>query len=154
MGNKGKDMTSPVDRRVVHAFYEAWASRDAAKIAPFLDDDVEWMIVGPVDLFQFCGPRHGKAAVIDLFQNVIPSVMLVERCTNDIVLIDGDRAASLNRLTGEQAANGRTISYRTAHFMRFRDNKVVEFRSIIDSFDAAEQMLGHPIELVPELAPV
>jgi ketosteroid isomerase-like protein len=28
------------------------------------------------------------------------------------------------------------ISYRIAHFMRFRDGKVAEFRSIIDTLDA------------------
>ncbi len=31
--------------------------------------------------------------------------------------------------------------------MQFRDSKIVEYRAIIDSFDAAEQMIGHPIEL-------
>ena len=31
--------------------------------------------------------------------------------------------------------------------MRFRDGKIVEYRAIIDSFDAAEQMIGHPIAL-------
>ena len=29
--------------------------------------------------------------------------------------------------------------------MRFRDGKVVENVSLIDSFDAAEQVLGHPL---------
>jgi ketosteroid isomerase-like protein len=153
MGNKGKRMTSPVSRSVVDAFYKALASRDPARIAPFLDDDVEWMIVGPVDLFEFCGLRRGKAAVIDLYRNVIPGVMQVTRFTTDIVLVDGDRAATLNRLTGVPRGTDRTISYRTANFLRFDNNKVVEFRAIIDSFDAAEQMLGHPIELVPELVP-
>jgi hypothetical protein len=40
----------------------------------------------------------------------------------------------------------RKISYRVAHFIRFRDQKVSEFCSIIDSFDAAEQVLGHAID--------
>ena len=32
--------------------------------------------------------------------------------------------------------------------MRFRDNKIVEYRGIDNnSFDAAEQMMGHPIAL-------
>ena len=146
-------MPSPVSRGVVAAFYKALASRDPARIAPFLDDDVEWMIVGPVDLFDFCGLRRGKAAVIDLYQNVIPAVMQVTRFTTDIALVDSDRAATLNRLTGLLRGSDRTISYRTANFVRFRDDKVVEFRAIIDSFDAAEQMLGHPIELAPELVP-
>jgi hypothetical protein len=29
--------------------------------------------------------------------------------------------------------------------MRFRDGKLVESRAVIDSFDAAEQVLGHQI---------
>jgi ketosteroid isomerase-like protein len=153
MDNKVKPMTSPVSRGVVAAFYKALASRDPARIAPFLDDDVEWMIVGPVDLFDFCGLRRGKAAVIDLYQSVIPGVMQVTRFTTDIALVDGDRAATLNRLTGLLRGGDRTISYRTANFVHFRNDKVVEFRAIIDSFDAAEQMLGHPIELAPELVP-
>jgi len=31
--------------------------------------------------------------------------------------------------------------------MKFRDGKLVECRAIIDSFNAAEQMIGHPIDL-------
>lgn len=152
MGNKGNPMTSPVSRSVIDAFYKALASRDPAKIAPFLDEDVEWMIVGPVDLFEFCGLRRGKAAVIDLYQNIIPSVIEITCFTTEIILVDGDRAASFNRLTGVQCASDRTISYRTANFLRFRNDKVVEFRAVIDSFDAAEQMLGHPIDLSGQAA--
>ena len=63
------------------------------------------------------------------------------------LLIDRDRAATFSRLTGVQSGTGRTISYHQAQFMQFRDGKIVEYRGIIDSFDAAEQMIGHPIEL-------
>ena len=43
------------------------------------------------------------------------------------------------------AHDGRVISYRLAHFIAFRDGKVVENLSLIDSFDAVEQVLGHPL---------
>jgi ketosteroid isomerase-like protein len=72
------------------------------------------------------------------------------------MLVDGDRAATLSRLTGRQRATGRIISYRCAQFLQFRDDKVIDFRSLIDSFDAAEQMLGHHIDLAgraPATAP-
>ena len=42
---------------------------------------------------------------------------------------------------------GQKISYRLAHFMRFRNGKVVENISLIDSFDAVEQVLGHPLNV-------
>ena len=151
MEDKEGTMTTPVSRNAVIAFFQAYSSRDPVRIAPFIADDVEWMIVGPVDLLHFCGRRKGKAAVLDLFQRVIPKVLDVNGVESDIVLVDGDRAATYNRITAIQRTTGRTISYRSAQFMRFRNDKVIEYRSIIDSFDAAEQVLGHPIELPADI---
>ncbi len=47
-------------------------------------------------------------------------------------------------LTAVHACTGRTVSYRSAQFILARDGKIVNFRGLIDSFDAAEQVLGHP----------
>jgi ketosteroid isomerase-like protein len=138
-------MTKPVARAVVDAFYEAYTERDTDKIAPFLDEDVEWTISGPVDVLPFCGTCHGKAAVLDLIERLVPSVFQVFCFVPSTVLVDGDKVATLNRLWGNRTVDGRVISYRLAHFLRFRDGKVVENLSLIDSFDAAEQVLGHPL---------
>jgi ketosteroid isomerase-like protein len=61
--------------------------------------------------------------------------------------VDGDQAATLNRLSARRTGDGRVISYRLAHFMRFRDGKVVENISLLDNFDAVEQVIGHSIDL-------
>ena len=37
--------------------------------------------------------------------------------------------------------------------MHYRDGKLVELRALIDSFDAAEQVLGHPINTSPDAPP-
>jgi len=132
---------------VVDAFYKAYAARDANKIGEFLDDDVEWTISGPVDVLPFCGTRHGKAAVLDLIDRLVPEVFRVFSFVPDAMLVDGDQVATLNRLSARRSGDGRVISYRLAHFMRFRDGKVVENVSLIDSFDAVEQVLGHSIDL-------
>lgn len=139
-------MTHPAPRAVVEAFYRAYAERNAAKVAEFLDDDVDWTISGPVDLLPFCGTRHGKAAVLDLIERLVPEVFRVYSFVPDAMLVDGDRVATLNRLSA-RSSDGRVISYRLAHFLRFRDGKVVENISLIDSFDAVEQVLGHPLAL-------
>jgi hypothetical protein len=44
-------VSKPVDRSTVESFYTAIASRDPDRIAPFLADDVEWLLRGPVDVF-------------------------------------------------------------------------------------------------------
>jgi ketosteroid isomerase-like protein len=137
----------PLSRAFARAFYEAYASRDVARIAPFLDDDVQWTISGPVELLPYCGTRHGKAAVLDMIGRLVPELFHITSFVPEALLVDGDRAATLNRLSGRRAEDGRVISYRAAQFAQFKDGKVVEYCSVIDSFDAAEQVLGHRIEL-------
>jgi ketosteroid isomerase-like protein len=139
-------MTEAVPRATVEAFYKVYAARDAEKVAEFLDDNVEWTISGPVDVLPFCGKRHGKAAVLDLICRSVPAVFEVFSFIPDSMVIDGDQVATLNRLAAT-GRNGRVIRYRLAHFMRFRAGKVIENLSLLDSFDAAEQVLGHPLAI-------
>jgi ketosteroid isomerase-like protein len=134
-----------VRRDVVQEFYAAYAARDAARVAEFLDDDVVWTISGPVDVLPFCGTRRGKAAVLDLIERRVPHVFSIFSFVSESLLVDGDRVATLNRLSARRHEDGRVISYRLAHFMRFRDDKVVENLSLIDSYDAVEQVLGHSL---------
>ncbi len=140
-------MTEAVPRSVVEAYYRAYAARDAKAVADFLDDNVQWTISGPVDVLPFCGKRHGKAAVLDLIQRLVPEIFTVFSFTPDAMLIDGDRVATLNSLAATLTLDGRVIRYRLAHFTRFRDCKVIENLSLLDSFDAAEQVLGHPLDV-------
>ena len=138
-------MAEFVSRAVAEAFYSAYAARDLEKVGEYLADDVAWTISGPVDLLRFCGTRHGKAAVLDLMGRLVPEVFRVFSFVPDTMLVDGDRVATLNRLSARRSSDGRVISYRLAHFMRFRDGKVVENVSLLDSFDAVEQVIGHPL---------
>ena len=138
-------MTYEVPRAVVEAFYKAYAARDADKTAEFLHDDVEWTVSGPVDYLRFCGTHRGKAAVIDLIRRRVPEVLRVFSFVPDAILVDGDRVAMLNRQSAKRAVDGRVITYRVANFMRFRDGKVIENLSLLDSFDAVEQVLGRPL---------
>ena len=136
---------SPVNRVVVEDFYAAYEVRNTSRFADFLDDNVEWTISGPVDVLPYCGTHRGKAAVMDLFKRRVPEVFSGFNLVRNTLLIDGDRIATLNRLTARHANDGRVVSYRLAHFMRFRNSKVVENLSLIDSYDAVEQVLGHSL---------
>jgi ketosteroid isomerase-like protein len=138
-------MTNSVSRSVVEAFYGALSIRDMETLGDYLDDDVHWTISGPVDILPFCGQRVGKTVVMKMLVRDVPTLLTGRRFVPNIMLVDDDRAAVLGKMTATKRDGGRAISYRIAHFMRFRDNKVVEYVSIIDSFDAVEQMLGLPL---------
>lgn len=140
-------MSTSVPRALVKAFYEVYTVHDADKVAEFLADDVMWSISGPVDVLPYCGVRHGKAAVIELIKRDLPALLVPISFQSEAMLVDGDRVASLFRLTARRRDDGRVISYRITHFLRFRDGKIIENISIIDSFDAVEQMIGHSLDV-------
>jgi len=57
------------------------------------------------------------------------------------------------RITSLLQETGRVISHRFAQIVRYRNGKVVYFRVINDSFDAAEQFLGHRLNVHDTSAP-
>src|ERR1700730_3360702 len=140
-------MTETSIRPRVESFYQASTDRDIARIAAMLDDDVDWLVQGPVDVFSFFGQRHGKAAVLDSYSEVAQQLD-VTGYVLEALLVDGDRAAALIRLTSIVRATGKVMSVRTSQFSRFRDGKIVEMRGVLDSFDMVEQTIGRPLDLL------
>lgn len=139
-------MSYEVPRALAQAFYDVYATRDADRIAHFLHDDVEWTVSGPVDYLAFCGTHRGKRAVLDLIRRQIPLVLRTYRFEPESQLVvDGDQVAALSRHCARRTADGAAISYRVANFMRFRDDKLVQNLSLIDTFDAVEQLLGRQL---------
>jgi ketosteroid isomerase-like protein len=139
-------MTETSVRAAVTAFYQASAERNAERIAALLDDDVDWLVRGPVDVFSFFGQRRGKAAVLDSFRE-FGRQLEVTGLGLEALLVDGDRAAALIRLTAIVRATGKVMSVRASQFSRLRDGKIVEMRGVVDSFDMVEQTIGRPLDL-------
>jgi ketosteroid isomerase-like protein len=135
-------MSEPVPRAIVEGFYEALANCDMAALAPYLDDNVVWTISGPIDVLPYCGQRSGKDVVLKFLDRDIPLLLERRRMVPQAMLVDGDRAAVFGKLMAARRDVGHPISYRIAQFVQFRDGKVIDYISIIDSFDAVEQVLG------------
>ncbi|MBM3530050.1 MAG: nuclear transport factor 2 family protein [Alphaproteobacteria bacterium] len=141
-----------VTRATVDEFYRAYKTRQGTSIAPFLDDDIDWILSGPVGVMPHCGQRRGAAEVLQVFNGRFPAIFAKMNVVTPTILIDGDRVAMLGMLSAVLAKTGQNVSYRIAHFMQFRDGKIVEFRGIIDSFDAAEQILGHALDTTQDVS--
>ena len=140
-------MTTSASRKIVKAFYDALISRDPERIVSFVADDVDWLIIGPVEIFPFCGRHRGRAQVLTVFSRLVPDVITVTRYDQEYLLVDGQCASSFSRLTAIQRATGRVLNFRIAQFLRLRAGKIVELRSLVDTLDAAQQALGRPIDL-------
>lgn len=118
-------------------------------LAPLIDENVDWSIFGPVDMFPFLGPRQGKEAVLEVCRQ-ISDQLTVTQCERESAIYDqgGGAGALILRLTvatNDQTA--RPISLRLANFARFANDRLTNLRAVIDTFDLVEQTLGHEIHL-------
>ena len=145
-------MAESTIRPIVEAFYRASAERDIAGAIALIDDNVDWLVQGPVDVFAFFGQRRGKAAVLDGYREVARKLD-VTGYEVEALLVEGDRAAAMIRLTSIVRATGKVMTVRTSQFSRFRAGKMVEMRAVLDSYDMVEQTIGRVLDLTdPDIA--
>jgi ketosteroid isomerase-like protein len=141
MRHSRSDVTGDEMRTLVRELYAAYAGGDGARVAELIDDDVDWIIHGPVQVFSFVGARQGKAAVLETLAGIAADYAL-ERYRPEVIIVDGERAAVMSNVAFVQRSTGRMLSFRIANFLRFRDGRLVEFREFWDTFDVVEQALG------------
>jgi ketosteroid isomerase-like protein len=133
-----------ITREFAESFFNALSSREPDRIARYVADDADWLIVGPIELFPYCGQHYGKAAVLQAYGR-LAQANTTARYARDFLMTDGESASALTRLSDVQRATGREIIIRLAQFARFRDGKVYEFCSIVDTLGAAEQVMGRSL---------
>jgi ketosteroid isomerase-like protein len=136
--------------RFSRALHRALSERQPEDLAALLDEDVDWAIYGPIDMFPFLGARRGKAAVLDVVGQIADNFQ-VRKFERETVMLGVDSAASMMRYSLTAVDSNKPISVRIAHFVRFRAGRLLSMRVLLDSFDLVEQTLGHPIHL-PRIA--
>jgi ketosteroid isomerase-like protein len=136
--------------RFSRALHRALSERQPEDLAALLDEDVDWAIYGPIDMFPFLGARRGKAAVLDVVGQIADNFQ-VRKFERETVMLGVDSAASMMRYSLTAVDSNKPISLRIAHFARFRAGRLLSIRVLLDSFDLVEQTLGHPIHL-PRIA--
>ena len=139
-------MTESATRATVRELYDAYARRDFGRIAALIHDDIDWAIFGPVAVFPFAGPRHGRAAVLEAMAG-IAELYALENYKLEIVIVENDRAAVLSDVSFTQRATRRLLRFRLANFLRIADGRLIEFREFSNTFDTVEQALGRELPL-------
>ena len=136
--------------RFSRALHRAINDRQREDLEALLDEDVDWAIYGPIDMFPFLGARRGKAAVVEVITQIADNVR-VHRFDREKIMLGADSAASMMRYTLTALDSNKPISLRLAHFAQFKAGLLVSIRVLVDTFDLVEQTLGHPIHL-PKIA--
>ena len=136
--------------RFSRALHRAINERQTEDLEAVIDDDVDWAIYGPIDMFPFFGARRGKPAVLDVIRQIADNVR-VHRFDRESIMLGVDSASSMMRYSLTALDSNKPISLRVAHFAQFRAGRLLSIRVLIDTFDLVEQALGRPINL-PKIA--
>ena len=136
--------------RFSRALHRAINERQSADLEALLDDDVDWAIYGPIDMFPFLGARRGKAAVLEVIREIADNIR-VRRFDRESIMLGVESAASMLRYSLTMLDSDKPISLRIAHFAQFKAGRLRSMRVLVDTFDLVEQALGRPIHL-PKIA--
>jgi ketosteroid isomerase-like protein len=136
--------------RFSRALHRAINERQFADLETLIDDDVDWAIYGPIDMFPFFGARRGKAAVLEVIKRIADNVR-VHRFDRESIMLGADSASSMMRYSLTALDTNKPISLRLAQFAQFKAGRLASVRVLVDTFDLVEQALGRPIHL-PQIA--
>ncbi|MDO8396487.1 MAG: nuclear transport factor 2 family protein [Bradyrhizobium sp.] len=136
--------------RFSRALHRAINERRFEDIEALIDDDVDWAIYGPIDMFPFLGARRGREAVIEVIKQIAHNVR-VHRFDRETMMLGVDSASSMLRYSLTALDSNKPISLRIAHFAQFKAGRLFNIRVLVDTFDLVEQALGRPIHL-PKMA--
>jgi hypothetical protein len=124
--------------RFSRALHRAINERQFAEIESLIDDDIDWNIHGPVELFPFFGSRHGKAAVMEVIRQIAGRVR-VHRFDREQMMLGAESASSMLRYSLTMLDSNKPVRVRVAHFAQFRDGRLVNMRILIDGHDLVGQ---------------
>ena len=136
--------------RFSRALHRAINERQPADLEALLDEDVDWAIYGPIDMFPFFGSRKGKAAVMEVIRQIAENIR-VHRFDRESIMLGVDSAASMMRYSLTALDSNKPISLRLAHFAQFREGRLFSLRILVDTYELVEQALGRPLQL-PKIA--
>jgi ketosteroid isomerase-like protein len=129
--------------RFSRALHRAINERQFSEIEPLIDEDVDWTIHGPVELFPYFGSRRGKAAVLEVVRQIAEKVR-VHRFDRESIMLGLESASSLLRYSLTVLDTNKPMRLRVAHFAQFRDGRLSRMRVLVDCYDLAEQALFPP----------
>jgi ketosteroid isomerase-like protein len=139
-------MTTSAMRDFSRRLCDSLKTRRTDDLAACLDDDVEWSLYGPVDLFPFFGTRKGRAAALAAIRELTQAVELCHY-EPEHWLVSGEQGAALTRIGVRIRVTGRMLTVRMAQFVTLRDGRLASVKLLLDTLDTAEQLLGRELDL-------
>jgi ketosteroid isomerase-like protein len=130
----------------IYAVYEAFSAGNFDILSEMLDEQVDFESNAPTDVFPYLGRLIGRAAVIRALRAVhgeFESIIFIPLR----IIIDSQSAGVVVSIQAKQRTTQRAVRLFAAHFLRFNDNRIVEYRAFLDTFEAVQQVLGRELDI-------
>lgn len=138
-------MSASLKKRV-YEIYEAFSAGKLDLLADSFDENVDFRSNAPTEVFPYLGHRRGRTEVVKTLWAVHCEFEPLTFLPIWIVA-EGDTAGALLSIHATHRATGREIRLFAAHFLRFHNDRIVEYRAVLDSFEAAQQVLGREFDV-------
>jgi len=134
-------MNNPQSEKCVRTFIESYYSGDIARMEQCCDDAFFSNTYAPVEIFPHLGIQQSKAWIAQAIQ-IQQERYSDRRVTIDFVIADDTQAATLVQATLTKRSDQRVITLSVGEFFTLRNGRIVEHRSLFDTFDLLQQLLG------------
>src|ERR1700685_1899084 len=108
--------------RFSRALHRAINERQPEDLEALIDEDVDWAVYGPIDIFPFLGARRGKAAVLDVVSQIAENVR-VHRFDRESIMLGVDSASSMMRYSLTALDSNKPISLRLPPLRRIQSRR-------------------------------
>ena len=132
---------SVLSEQRVREIYEHFAHGRLNDLEDAIDEHIDFLSHAPADIFLYLGRRRGQAEVLRAFAEVHEKLEVLSFWPLTTVIND-DRAALSVIVKVKDRVTERSAHYLAAHFLLFRNDRIIEYCAIIDSLDAARQLAG------------
>jgi len=137
---------STLSKTRIYEIYEAFSAGKLDVLAGAFDEHADFVTNAPPNVFPYLGRRVGRAAIVKTLSAVHDEFEFLSFLPIWIVLED-DTAGAILSIHATQRTTKRILRFFAAHFLRFRDHRIVEYRSIMDFFEGVQQVLGREVDV-------
>jgi ketosteroid isomerase-like protein len=130
----------------IYKIYQTFSAGRFDELADLFDERVEFISNAPVEVFPYLGRRSGRAQVMEALRGVHEHFSSVEFMPLNIIT-DGESAGIIVSIRLTERATSRAIRLFAAHFLQFKNNRIVDYRAFLDTFEAVQQTLGREFDL-------
>lgn len=134
-------MSNQQSEQCVRTFIDAFYAGDAARMEQCCDDAFTSLVYAPVEVFPHLGLKQGKAWVAKAIQ-IQQERYSSRRHITDFVVANETHGAAFVQATLTKRSDQRIIRLNIGEFFTLRSGRIAEHRSLFDSFDLVQQLIG------------